>query len=215
MESKASSIHGLQKELAACRAAGNRRGEAITLGNLGGAYRQDAQPQRAIACYEEAATIGKEIADPFICGAAWGNVGLIHKAQRNYDAAHQYFRQTLAVYEQGDTPAVRECYGEQDFAHIQSEIRRTLNHIATCYFEAGEMTQAIETYLQCLAANQTVENQHDEGVWLTCIGMAYANLGAKDQSRTYLHRAKAIFETLASPHLARVNHYLTQLDANT
>ncbi|MGB1253012.1 MAG: NB-ARC domain-containing protein, partial [Candidatus Promineifilaceae bacterium] len=65
----------LQHARQACQEIGDRRGEGAHVGNLGSAYRNLGEVERAIEHYEEALKISREIGDRFREGVGLGNLG--------------------------------------------------------------------------------------------------------------------------------------------
>ena len=74
------------------------------LGNLGGAYMNLGETQRAIQFYEQRLTIAREIGDRIGEGTALWNMSLALDRLGQRARAIQYAEQSLAIHEQTEDP---------------------------------------------------------------------------------------------------------------
>ena len=86
-----------QAALQAARQLGDRRGEGAALGNLGLAYADLGQPQRAIDYHEQALVISREIGDRRGEGNALGNLGNAYAALGEVERAIGSYEQALVI----------------------------------------------------------------------------------------------------------------------
>lgn len=70
--------------------------EGVNLGNLGRAYQDLGQVERAIKYYEEALEISREIKDRMGEGADLGNLGIAYQALGQVERARKAFKETIA-----------------------------------------------------------------------------------------------------------------------
>jgi tetratricopeptide (TPR) repeat protein len=75
----------------------DRRGEGTDLGNLGHAYHDLGQEERAVEFYERALVIAKEIDDRRNEGTWLGSLGLAYSAQGQEERAVEFYEQALAI----------------------------------------------------------------------------------------------------------------------
>jgi tetratricopeptide (TPR) repeat protein len=78
------------------REIGNRQGEATQLGNLGGAYYNLGQFERAIDYYNQALTIHREIGNRQGEATQLGNLGIAYRNLSQLEKASQCLK--LAIY---------------------------------------------------------------------------------------------------------------------
>src|SRR5262249_41813690 len=83
---------GIHREL------GNRRGEGITLGNLGSAYAALGDAQRAISYHEQSLAVAREIGDRHNEGVASWNLGLALEQEGNLTRAAELMEGSLDYF---------------------------------------------------------------------------------------------------------------------
>jgi len=86
----------------------DRRDEGAFLGNLGNAYSDLGQVERAIESYEQALAIAREIGDRRGEAIRSHNTGDLYKDQGNIPLARQYLEQSLAIFEEIKSPYAEE-----------------------------------------------------------------------------------------------------------
>lgn len=69
------------------RAIGDRKGEGVDLGNLGNLYDDLGDTRRALACYEKALIIRREIGAMDLIASICYNMALMYARQGNIDRA--------------------------------------------------------------------------------------------------------------------------------
>ena len=77
------------------------------MGNLGLAYRDLGQVEKAITYYEQALAIAREIGHRQGEGADLGNLGVAYHDLGQVEKAREYLQQALAIFEEIKSP-----YGE-------------------------------------------------------------------------------------------------------
>jgi len=106
----------MEAALEAAQRLQDRSAEGAHLGNLGLAYADLGQVERAIEFYQQALGIRREIGDRRGEGIDLHNIGNLHKDQGEVALAQQYLQQALVIFEEIKSP-----YAEQS--------RRLLNEM--------------------------------------------------------------------------------------
>ncbi len=159
------------------RLAGNRRGEASVLGNLGRAHANLGELDAAIGYYQQAFVIAREIGDRHGEASALGNLGLAHAGLGQMDRAIAYYRQQLIIAREiGDRVGEGSALGSLGNAHARR----------------GETDQAIARHDEALDIFRQIGDRHGEGNVLGNLGNAYADLGEVDQAISYYQQQLVI-----------------------
>ena len=147
------------------------------LGNLGLAYSDLGQVERAIDYYEQALAIAKEIGDRRGEGAWLGNLGLAYSDLGQVERAIDYYEQALAIAKEiGD----RRNEGAW------------LGNLGLAYAALGQVERVIDYYEQALAIAKEIGDRRGEGAWLGNLGLAYSDLGQVERAIDYYEQALAI-----------------------
>jgi tetratricopeptide (TPR) repeat protein len=149
------------------RKTNNRQGEGAALGNLGVAYYNLGQYERAIDLYQQHLTMAREIGDRQGEGNALGNLG------NAYDSLGQYER-AIDLYQQHLTMA-------REIGDRQSE-GNALGNLGNAYKNLGQYERAIDFHQQCLTIAREIGDRQGEGNALGNLGNAYKNLGQYERA---------------------------------
>jgi len=155
-------IPWLETALEACTRSNDRAAQGSHLGNLGRAYFDLGDPQKAIDFYEKALAISREIGyllgegtDLVNLGNSYSNLGDLRKAIDFYEKALAIFREI------GDRRG--EGY--------------SLGNLGAAYFNLGDPRKAIEFYEKALDISREIGDRQGEGINLGNLGLAYSHLG--------------------------------------
>ncbi len=217
-------IAWLEAAVAAAQRLRDRAGEGGHVGNLGNAYRDLGQAERAIEHYEQALAIHREIGDRRGEGIWLGDLGNAYIDLGQAERAIEHYEQALIIdREIGDRRgegvdlgnlgnAYRDLgQAERAIEHYEQALviareigdRRNqgiwLGNLGVAYHRLGQVEQAIEHYEQALAIAREIGDRRNEGLWLGNLGLAYADLGQVERARECLERALAILEEIKSP----------------
>jgi tetratricopeptide (TPR) repeat protein len=196
---------------------GNRSGQGAHLGNLGNAYRNLGQMERAIEHYEQALAIARAIGDKRGEGNALGSLGLAYTALGQVERAIEHYEQALAIdREIGDRRGEEADLGNLGSAyHSLGQVERAieyfeqaltidreigdkrgegadLGNLGNAYGDLGQVERAIEYYGQALAIAREIGDRRGEGSRLGNLGLAYADLGQVERAIEYYGQALAI-----------------------
>jgi tetratricopeptide (TPR) repeat protein len=123
--------------------------EGVSLGRLGIAYYSLGQYQKAIACYEQALGIAREMTDLFNEAAWLGNLGNCYADLGQTARAIDYCEQALGIHRKnGYSLGEAQCLG----------------NLGTFYADLGQTSRAIEYYKESIALNRNVQELYGQGV---------------------------------------------------
>jgi tetratricopeptide (TPR) repeat protein len=170
--------HTHELALAAARRAGNRRGEAETLRNLGVVYRNLGHWDDAIGCFNKSAEILREIRDSRGEARSVGEIGNVYRDQGRWDDAEGYFRRSLIALRQADD-RIWEAY-----------ILRVLGIV---YRYQGRWEDAMACYSQCLPFFRELGNRRWEAYTLSEIGILHRDQGHWHDAVEHFNQSLEIF----------------------
>jgi tetratricopeptide (TPR) repeat protein len=201
----------------AARAVGDRRVEGADLGNLGVAYADLGEVQRAMEYYEQALVIAHEIGDRRNEGAWLGNLGLAYADLGEVRRAIESYEQALVIARAiedrqgegaalgnlgnayaalGDVRRAIEYYEKALGIARESGDRRGegnhLGNLGNAYTDLGEVRRAIESYEQALVIAREIGDRRGEGNRLSDLGNVYADLGEVRRAIEYHEQALVI-----------------------
>jgi len=216
-ESRRKAIEQYGEALRLMREAGDRRGEAMTLTNMGTIYNLLGEPQKAIEHLDQALTVWHAVGDRhleaitlLIKGGVYNALGEPQKALDSYSAALPVMR---AVGDQNGEAltftqigSVYRVFGEPQWAldHFAQALplfralgdRRNeatvLNNMGTVYALLGELQKALHYFDQVLPLARARKDHRLETVALSNIGNIYNLLGEPKKALEYLDPALAV-----------------------
>jgi tetratricopeptide (TPR) repeat protein len=187
------------------------------LGNLGLAYSDLGQVDKAIKYYEQALVIAREIGDSRGEGNRLGYLGIAYYQLGQVDKAIEYYDQALVIArETGDRRGEGNWLGNlgsaySDLGQVDTAIgyydqalviareigdRRDegngLGNLGLAYYQLGQVDTAIGYYDQALVIAREIGERRNEGSWLGNIGSAYHQLGRVDKAIEYYDQALVI-----------------------
>ena len=170
-----------EQALALFREKGNRRGEAISLGQIGNCYERIADYPRALEFLGRALAMKHELGDRLEEGKTLSNLGLVFWDMGDYTKAIDHFTRGLQIArESGD----KRLEGT------------ALNNLGLVYDEQGDYRRSLDNYNRALELQRTAKFAQGETDTLGNIGGVYLLLGQYRQARDYYQQALAIDERL-------------------
>jgi CHAT domain-containing protein len=155
------------------REAGDRRGEAMALTNIGSIYNLLGEPQKALENLNQALTVWRAIGDRHleaithtINGRVYYALGEPQKALDSYELALPVMRTV------GD----------------QSGEAGTFTQIGTVYRLIGEPQKALDHFAQALLLFRAVGDRRNEGTVLNNMGTVYSLLGNSQKAFYYFEQ---------------------------
>ena len=216
-ESWRKAIERYGEALRLMREAGDQRGEAMTLTNMGTVYNLISEPQKALVHLDQALTVWHTVGDRhleamtlLIKGGVYYGRGEAHKALDSYGRALPDLR---AVGDQGGealtSTQIGSAYrllGEPQKAldHFVQAFplwravgnRRNeatvLNNMGTVYLLLGNPRKALHYYEQVLPLKAAINDRRLWAVTLANMGNVYNLLGEPQKALEYLNEALAV-----------------------
>jgi CHAT domain-containing protein/Tfp pilus assembly protein PilF len=182
-EGPATALPLFEQALAGYRAAGDRRGEAITLGLVGNCHKRLGDLDRALEELRQALAIKRELGDRLEEGKTLSHLGLV-------------------LWERGEYPeALRHLDEAAAIGRRLSEARlegSALNNLALVYDELGDYTRSLAEYRRALELYRRTDFPRGEGDTLGNIGGVHQMLGRYREAIGYYRQALAISTRLGS-----------------
>jgi tetratricopeptide (TPR) repeat protein len=148
-----------------------------SVGNLGTAYRNIGQVQRAISRYEQALEMSREIGDRSGEGRRLDELGTCYSALGQASRAIEYHEQALEIARE-----IGNRHGEGT----------ALGNLGLCYSDLGHTSRAIEYHEQALAIRREIGTRRGEGIDLGNLGDCYSAFGQTRRAIGYHEQALAI-----------------------
>ena len=168
-----------ERALELFRQEGNRKGEAITIGYMGNAFKQLGQHAKALEYLQRSLQMKRELGDRLEQGKTLVNIGLFYKETSDYPKAIEYLNNALTIAKEINSELIEAA---------------ALNNLALVYDELGEYRKALETYQRSLALYK--EPSSGMGDVIGNIGGVNLLLGEYAEALRYYERALAIDEQL-------------------
>jgi CHAT domain-containing protein len=159
----------------------DRNGEATSLSNLGVAYNNLGQYQKAIEYYQQSLAIKKQIGDRNGEGISLNNLGSGYHSLGQYQKAIEYYQQSLAIAKQ-----IVDRKGEAT----------SLSNLGSAYDNLGQYQNAIEYYQQSLGIAKQIGDRNGEGTSLNNVGSTYESLGQYQKAIEYYQQSLAILKQI-------------------
>ena len=150
---------------------------AIELNNIGFAYHELSQYDKALSFYQQALPIQKQVGDRAGEARALYSIGSAYYSLSQSDKALIYFQQALPIRKQEGDRA-----GEA----------RTLFYIGLSYDSLSQYDKALNFYQQALPVVRQVSNRAHEATTLCKIGADYSSLSQYNTALTYFQQANVI-----------------------
>lgn len=216
-ESRRKAIAQYSDVLRLMREAGDRRGEAMTLTNMGSVYHLLEEPQKALEQLDQALTVWRALGDRHlegitqtINGRAYNALGDPQKALASYNLALPVLR---AVGDQSGEAGtftqigtVYRVIGEPQKAldHYAQTLplwraigdRRNeatvLNNMGTVYHLLADTQKAFFFFQQSLSLSRSIKDRRNEAATLTNMGNVYNVIGDPQKALEHLDQALVI-----------------------
>lgn len=202
-ESRRQALEKYAEALPLMRQAGDRRGEAMTLTNIGTTYNALSEPQKAVDPLDQALAIWRALGDRHleavtlsVKSRVYNGLGDPQKALESYSLA---------------LPVVRAV---QD----QSAEAVTLIQIGSIYSQFGELQKALDHFAQALPVLRAVGTRRNEAALLNNIATVYNLLGERQTALQYFQQVIPLaraekdrgLEAVALNNMAHVHNVLVQ-----
>ncbi len=167
----------LEGAVTAATQIGDRRSQASHLGNLGLAYADMGEPQRAVAFHQQALIIAARLRDRRAEGTQLSYLGYAYLHLGEPEQAIDCYQKALEIHQtMGDKRAEAA----------------NLTGLAAAHRELGDTRQAIGEYERALTIARQIGDRRAEGAHLGNLGLGYRQLGDTERSIEYFEQALAI-----------------------
>jgi CHAT domain-containing protein/Tfp pilus assembly protein PilF len=173
-ESRRKAIERYGEALRLMREAGDRRGEAMTLTNIGTIYHLLSEPQKALDHSDQALPVWRAIGDRHLEAITLTIKGRAHNALGEPQKALESYNLALPVMR-----AVGDQSGEAG----------TFTQIGSVYRALGEPQEALDHFAQALPLWRAVGDRRNEATVLNNMGTVYNLLGERQKALGHLDRA--------------------------
>ena len=166
-----------------------REVEGAALGNLGAAYDELGQLDKAIEYFDQARVIAREIGDRQLEGKSLGNLGIAYANLGQYGALRLYAKAIICCEQ--------ALVISREIGDRQGE-GNALGSLGVAYFSLGQYNKAIEHQAEALVIARKIGNQQGEGNALINLGAAHLFLSppAAAAAREQLQAAARVFDTI-------------------
>lgn len=138
--------------------------------DLGNAYFDSGQYEKAIYSYQRALDIIQETKDLELQGKCLGNLGNCFHSLGKTEIAIEHYRQALDIAQSMEDKSLQGTW---------------LSNLGICYHNLGQTDKAMLTYQQALFVAREARNQKLEGILLSNLGNCYEDLGQPNQAIEY------------------------------
>ena len=173
-ESNRKALEQYGEALRLMREAGDRRGEAMTLTNMGSIYHLSNEPQKSLEHSEQALVLWRAIGDPHLEAIAFTIKGRALYALGEPQKALEFYSRAL--------PALR-AVGDQ------SGEAGTFTQMGTVYRLFGEPQKALDHYEQALPLWRAVGDRLNEAVLRNNMGTVYNLLNDRQKALNFFQQA--------------------------
>ena len=168
-----------------CQAAGDEKGLAQTLGNLGAVYVQKGEWDRAIEFYEQALQTMERVGVIHGMAQTYNNLGLVYADKGEWDRAIEFYQQALQMLERvGDIHGMAQTYG----------------NLGIVYRRKGEWGRAIEFYEKSLETKERVGDIHGMAQTYNNLGLVYADKEEWDRAIEFYEKSLETKERVGDIH---------------
>jgi CHAT domain-containing protein/Tfp pilus assembly protein PilF len=185
-DSRRKAIERYTEALPLMRDAGDRRGEAMTLTNLGALYNINGEQQKARDYLDPAVTVWRAIGDRHLEAITLTLIGSVYYALGEPQKALESHGLALPVMR-----AVGDQSGEA----------RTVTQIGTVYRFVGEPQKALDYYTQALPVWRALGDRRNEATVLNNMGTVYNLLGETQKALDYFNQALPLARPTKDPRL--------------
>jgi tetratricopeptide (TPR) repeat protein len=162
LEAKRKGVEKYHEVLELYRRAGDRRGEAVALNNIGEVYLSLGELRKALEKFDEALPIFQTVMDHSAEAGTLNNIGDVNLLLGELQKALEKYYEALPIF---------RVAGDRRGESI------TLSSIGLVYKSLGELPKALEKYNEALPILQAVGDRDGQAATLTSIGAVYQSLG--------------------------------------
>ncbi len=163
------------------RKSNNKKGEYLSLTNIGLIYSRKGELDSALGYFEDALKLAQDMGYKEGEADAWSNLGLIQIARGNIDSALTSHQEALKI-------DIERNYHEGEASD--------LNNIGLVYRAKGEPDKSLENYEQALKIDQEIGYLEGQGIQLNNIGLVLKDKGDLNAALARFQQALEIFKSI-------------------
>ena len=156
-----------ERILASARSTHSRRHEALALGQMGTAYKNLGEYERAMELHQRALAIKRELGDEIEVAKTLSNMGLVKDAEGDCPGALALYGQSLEIFTRLNRPRFSAS---------------VLNNQGLCFDALGDYRQSLNAYQRALALHRQQNNEFGESEALGNLGGRALLLGRYDEA---------------------------------
>jgi tetratricopeptide (TPR) repeat protein len=228
-------IRWLEIALASARRLNDRTYEGYALGNLGLAYKDLGENDRAIKFYEQALLINRELGDRKGECKSLNNLGVVYYLLGKIKRAVQFFDQALLIARElgdrrgegtelgnlgnvyadlGETQRAIELY-EQYLTLTRETGDRSgeanaLGNLGNAFDDMDEIERAVQFFNQALLIDRELGDRRGEGTTLCRMSLVLNRLGKRADAIHHAEQSLMIYEQIEDPRAAMVREQLAE-----
>lgn len=228
-------VQWLETALRAAHGLGHRKAEAVHLNNLGLAWMEFGDLERAVGYFKQSLDLNKEFNDQHAMIVTLNNLGVAYSAMDVFDVSIDYHQRALDIsrnfadkrneanalaglgrtYRLLGDKAKAIDYNEQAVA-IAREVgdlrglSNALGNLANTYADLGSYNQARAFYEQQLTLATDIGDQYGLGNALLNMGLVLAEQGVYNVAITNVGQALGILEQIESPAASQARGFLLE-----
>jgi DNA-binding SARP family transcriptional activator/tetratricopeptide (TPR) repeat protein len=192
-------IGHLERGLAILREAGDRRGEAATLVNLGVTAGMLGEIEGSLTYLRRALAVFRDLGDRHDEAVTLQNIGHAMLELHRYDEAISCFQQAISVHhENGDK------FNEANI----------LSSMGQLHYDLGQHENAAWCYQEALRLCRSVRDRGGEATALRGLGNSLLEMGRSDSGLRSLFQARDIFDAIGDPVARELDSQLAFLDGS-
>jgi CHAT domain-containing protein len=172
-----------EQALVLFRKAGERKGEASTLSNIGAIHLIQGNNTVAIDYFNQSIAIYESLGEKVNVAISRNNIAVIYHETGNYQQALPYYEQALATFREINSKPEQIIF---------------LRNIANVYAAWGDRNTAASYYAQALELARAVKSKRSEATLLQFIGNNKAKLGQTQEALQYLTQSVALHQEIGN-----------------
>ena len=223
-ESRRKAIERYGEALRLMRNAGDRRGEAMTLTNIGSIYTILGEPQKALQHLDHALAVWHEVGDRHLEALTLSmNAGVYYALGESFKALEYYGLALPVMRAAGDQKGEARTFAQIGTVYrLLSEPQKALDHFAqslplyravgdrrneatvlnnmgTVYNLVNDRPKALHYFDQALAIARAAKDRRVEAITLSNIGNVHNQQGDYDKALQHLDQALALAREIGDP----------------
>ena len=161
------------------REIGNKDSQGTAYNNLGDAYHDLGDLQKAIECFQLSLSIAEKTGNKNSKGRAYNNLGRVYHDLGDLQKATECFQLGLSIAEKiGNKDSEGTAY----------------NNLGDAYRHLGDWQKAIECFQLSLSIAEKTGNKNSEGTAYSNLGLVYDDLGDLEKAIEFLQLSLSIAE---------------------